>query len=80
MNWGWWYWPGALATIAFLIFAVPEAIQIWRGDHGKSSVTFSRFMATVRASSFGPIWCWMWGVLCGGLVIHFSTWCMYDVP
>lgn len=69
-----WYWPGALATIAFLIFAVPEAFAILRGGP-----TFSRFMATVRASAFGPIWCWLWGVLCGGLVVHFSTWCMYDV-
>ena len=74
MNWLAWYWPAALATIAFLIFAVPEAIALKTGGE-----TFSRFMATVRASAFGPIWVWLWGVLCGGLVVHFSQWCMYNV-
>lgn len=73
-SWLWWYWPGALACIAFLIFAIPEAIAIKKGGP-----TFSYFMATVRASAWGPLWCWLWGVLCGGLVIHFSTACMYNV-
>jgi hypothetical protein len=74
MSWLWWYWPGILTAILFLFFAIPEAIAIHRGGP-----TFSRFMATVRASAFGPIWCWLWGVLCGGLVVHFSTWCMYNI-
>ena len=73
-NWLWWYWPGALGTIAFLIFAVPEAIAILRGGP-----TFSYFMATIRKSSFGPIWIFLWGELCGGLAVHFSKWCMYNV-
>lgn len=73
-EWLWYYWPGALATIAFFAFAIPEAIALKKGGP-----TFSYFMATVRASTFGPIWIWAWGVLCGGLVVHFSKWCMYYV-
>lgn len=75
MSWLWYYWPGLLTSIAFLWFAVPEAYAIITGK----GPTFSYFMASVRKSSFGPIWCWLWGVLCGGLVVHFSTWCMYTV-
>ena len=74
MNWLWWYWPLMLAFIAVGGFAIPEFLAIKLGGP-----TFSRFMATVRASVFGPIWCWLWGVLCGGLVVHFSNWCMYNI-
>jgi hypothetical protein len=72
MNWLWLYWPLALGFVAVLMFALPEALAIRYGGP-----TFSRFMATVRDRPFGPVWIWLWGVLCGGLVVHFSSWCMY---
>jgi len=74
VSWLWWYWPLALAFMAIILFAIPEFIAIKFGGP-----TFSRFMATVRASPFGPIWCALWGILIGGLIVHFSTWCMFNV-
>lgn len=70
-----WYWAGALGFIAFFLFAIPEAYAIKTGK----LVTFSHFMATIRASTFGPIWIFLWGQLVGGLLVHFSTWCMYNI-
>jgi len=74
MSWLWIYWPSALLFLAFVMFAIPEYLAIHY-----SGPTFSRFMATVRKSDFGPLWCFAWGGLCVGLAVHFSTWCMYDV-
>jgi hypothetical protein len=76
MNAGllWWYWPLALAFVAIVMFAIPEFLAIKFGGP-----TFSRFMATVRASPLGPIWSAAWGALFGGLLVHFSRWCMYNV-
>lgn len=69
------YWAGALLFIAFFLFAIPEVIAIKTGK----LPTFSAFMATIRASDFGPIWIFLWGQLCGGLLVHFSKWCMYNI-
>ena len=74
MKWLAWYWPLALGFIAMVMFAIPETIAIKYGGE-----TFSAFMASVRKTPFGPVWIWLWGVLCGGLVIHFSAWCMYNI-
>lgn len=75
MNWEDIYWLGLLGSIAFFWFAIPEAYAIITGKGD----TFSGFMAKIRASSFGPIWIFLWGELCGGLVVHFSRWCMYNI-
>lgn len=75
MIWGYLYWAWVLLTIATVLFAPAEIYAIRSGK----LPTFSRFMANIRASSFGPIWIFLWGQLVGGLLIHFSTWCMYDV-
>jgi len=66
------YWIGALAFIAFVIFGIPEYAAIRYGGE-----TFSRFMATVANSgTFGKVWVLLWGMLIGGLSIHFLGWCM----
>lgn len=73
MTWLWIYWPGALAFIAFILFGIPEFCAIRFGGP-----TFSRFMATVaNAGAIGKIWVLAWGVLIGGLAVHFLGWCMY---
>jgi hypothetical protein len=73
MTWLWWYWPLALAFIAFVLFGIPEYAAIRFGGP-----TFSRFMATVaNAGAGGKIWCIAWGMLIGGLIVHFTGWCMY---
>lgn len=72
MNWLWWYWPAALAFIAFVLFGIPEWAAIRYGGP-----TFSRFMATIaNAGPWGKVWCFLWGLLVGGLVIHFNGWCV----
>lgn len=74
MNWLWLYWPGALAFIFFVLFGIPE----WAAIH-YGGPTFSRFMATVaNAGAFGKIWVLLWGLLLGGLSVHFLGWCMAD--
>lgn len=58
-----WYW--ALWLLGIIItFAVPEGIAIWK--HG---TTFSQFMATMQYE--WPLWMYVWGVLMGGLAVHF---------
>jgi len=72
MTWLWWYWPAALLFIAFVLFGVPEYAAIRYGGP-----TFSRFMATVANSgAFGKVWVLLWGMLIGGLAVHFLGWCM----
>jgi len=72
MKWLWIYWPAALAFIAFVLFGIPEFCAIKYGGP-----TFSRFMATVANSgSFGKIWVLLWGMLIGGLSVHFLGWAM----
>jgi hypothetical protein len=73
MTWLWFYWPVALAFIAFVLFGIPEFCALKYGGP-----TFSRFMATVaRSGAIGKIWVLAWGVLFGGLAVHFLGWCMY---
>lgn len=73
MTWLWFYWPGALAFIAFLLFGIPEFAAIKYGGP-----TFSKFMATVaNAGAAGKLWVLAWGLLIGGLAVHFLGWCMY---
>ena len=69
-GWLWWYWPFALAFIALVLFAIPEAIALKVGGP-----TFSEFMATVAYDgSFGKLWIFLWGFLIGALVVHFVGW------
>lgn len=72
MNWLWIYWPAALAFIAVILFAIPEWAAIrWGGP------TFSKFMATVANSGpGGKLWVLAWGMLIGGLAVHFLGWCV----
>ena len=72
MNWLWIYWPVALVFIALVLFAIPEYLAIKnRGP------TFSAFMAHMaRNTKFGPLWSLLWGVLIGGLAVHFAGWCV----
>lgn len=58
-----WYWALWLLGIV-ITFAVPEGIAIWK--HG---TTFSQFMATMQYE--WPLWMYVWGVLMGGLAVHF---------
>ena len=68
----WWYWPLALAFIALVLFAIPEWAAIRFGGP-----TFSKFMATLaNAGAIGKIWVLAWGMLFGGLAVHFLGWCM----
>jgi Na+/phosphate symporter len=73
------YWLFALGFIALGLFAIPEYIAI--RTHSK---TFSEFMAHMaRDSKFAPIWNFAWGLLVGGLAVHFSGWCIgpcIDLP
>lgn len=72
MTWLWWYWPIALAFVAFVLFGIPEFAAIRYGGP-----TFSKFMATVANSGpIGKIWVLAWGVLFGGLAVHFLGWCV----
>ena len=72
MSWLAWYWPAALGFIAFVLFGIPEFAAIRYGGE-----TFSRFMANLANSGpIGKIWCIAWGVLFGGLVVHFTGWCV----
>lgn len=72
MSFLWWYWPAALAFIAFVLFGIPEWAAIRYGGP-----TFSRFMATLaNAGPIGKIWVFAWGLLVGGLVVHFTGWAM----
>lgn len=66
-----WYWPLALAFIAFVLFGIPEWAAIrYQGP------TFSNFMATVaNAGAVGKLWVFAWGFLIGALAIHFLGWC-----
>ena len=73
MNWLWDYWPMALAFIAFILFGIPEYAAIKYGGP-----TFSRFMASVaNTGAGGKLWVFAWGLLIGGLAVHFLGWCMY---
>lgn len=66
------YWAFALAFLAFILFGIPEYAAIRYG--GK---TFSNFMATIANSgTWGKVWVLLWGMLIGGLAIHFLGWCM----
>ena len=71
MTWLWWYWPLALAFIAFILFGIPEWSAIRHGGP-----TFSRFMYRLGASPWGKVWVFLWGLLIGGLLIHFNGPCV----
>lgn len=72
MTWLWWYWPAALAFIAFVLFGIPE----WAAIH-YGGPTFSRVMATIANSgALGKLWVLAWGILIGALAVHFLGWCM----
>ena len=58
------YWTFALAFIALVLFAIPEYIALTHGG-----VSFSLYMYTI-GSSF-PLWIFAWGLLVGGLAVHF---------
>lgn len=58
-----WYWAAWLLGIV-ITFAIPEGIAIW-----KSGTTFSQFMATMQYE--WPLWAPAWGILVGGLFVHF---------
>lgn len=68
--WLWYYWPAALAFIAFVLFGIPEFAAIKFGGP-----TFSEFMAMLAdAGAIGKIWVFAWGLLVGGLLVHFTGW------
>jgi hypothetical protein len=72
MNWLWVYWPAALTFIAIVLFGVPEYLALKHGGP-----TFSRFMAKMaNAGPIGKIWVMAWGLLIGGLTVHFLGWCV----
>jgi len=72
MSWLWYYWPLALGLIAFVLFGIPEWAALQYGGP-----TFSCFMATVaNAGALGKLWVLAWGMLIGGLAVHFLGWCM----
>lgn len=60
----WIYWPFALAFIALVLFAIPEYIAFQTGGP-----TFSFFMWTMAVKF--PLWTFLWGMLVGGLAVHF---------
>lgn len=69
----WWYWPFALAFLALVMFAIPEFIALKSKDE-KTRPTFSFFMWTL--SQRWPLWTFIWGMLVGGLAVHFLWhWC-----
>lgn len=75
MTWLNYYWPVALAFIAFGLFAIPEYAAIKYGGE-----TFSRFMANLANSGpIGKIWVLAWGILIGGLAVHFLGWCICPI-
>lgn len=70
-HWLWFYWPAALAFIALVLFAPAEWYALHRGGP-----TFSAFMATMAYHGpIGLMWVFSWGMLIGGLVVHFFGWC-----
>lgn len=72
MTWLNYYWPFALAFLAFVMFGIPEWAAIRFGGE-----TFSRFMANVaNAGPIGKLWVLAWGMLIGGLAVHFDGWCV----
>lgn len=72
-DWFFAYWSGALAFIALCLFAYPEYLAITE----KSGGTFSAFMSYMaRQSPFRVIWTFLWGAMIGGLLVHFSGWCI----
>jgi hypothetical protein len=72
MIWLWIYWPLALAFIALVLFAIPEALALRYGGP-----TFSLFMATMaRKGAFGRMWIAAWFLMIGVLTCHFLGWCV----
>jgi hypothetical protein len=70
-GWLWVYWPFALALIAIVLFGVPEAVAFRSKTAGP---TFSRFMWHMHQKF--PFWTLAWGMLIGGLAVHFLWhWC-----
>lgn len=65
-GWLWWYWPFALAFIALVLFAIPEFIAFEKPSAGP---TFSAFMWYMHTK--WPLWTFLWGMLVGGLAVHF---------
>ena len=63
-QWLWIYWPAALLFIVLVLFAPFEYIAV--ADGGP---TFSLFMWTMAAKF--PLWTFLWGMLVGGLAVHF---------
>lgn len=73
MTWLNYYWP---VTLLFLLpviyFGVPELLAIKYGGE-----TFSAFMRKMSDVPFwGKLWCMAWGLLIGGLFVHFNGWCV----
>lgn len=73
MTWLNWYWPiMLLGVLPFILFGVPEYIALKYGGE-----TFSRFMRnTSDIPFFGKVWLIGWGMLIGGLTVHFNGWCV----
>ena len=74
MNTGWlnWYWPLGLLIVAAIMFGLPEFLALHFGGE-----TFSRFMSRANNNGpFGRLWLIAWGILVGGLCVHFTGWCV----
>lgn len=72
-SWLPYYWPFALLIVLPLfLFGIPEDIALKYGGE-----TFSRFMANMaNAGPIGKLWVLAWGMLIGGLAVHFDGWCV----
>lgn len=72
MSWLEWYWPAALAFVALIVFGIPEYIGLRYGG-----TMFSHFMQRMsRVPFWGKLWTIAWGILIGGLFVHFNGWCL----
>ena len=73
MTWLNWYWPFALLIfVPLIVVGVPEYIALRFGGE-----TFSCFMANAANNkTFGKMWIMLWGLLIGGLTVHFLGWCV----
>lgn len=66
------YWIIAAAFVLVFLLAIPEYVAIKR-----HSWTLSDFMAyQMRQSRFSVIFNILLGMVVGGLIVHFSGWCI----